>query len=79
MPARASVTLGTRKTSCDVRLIASVCTEALSESRNLTVEGDAAAPEVLELRAAATYQSGNVEMAQRLFQEVRVPAIPALG
>ena len=38
--------------------------EAVAEARGLSHEGDASAPEVLELRGRALYLSGNMPMAQ---------------
>lgn len=35
----------------------------------MTVDGDPAAPEVLSLRGRALYQSGNMVMAQRMYEE----------
>ena len=45
--------------------------EALSQSRNLTVEGSSSHPEVLAVRAAALYAAGNMPLAERVYQEVR--------
>ena len=45
--------------------------EALSESRSLSVEGDPTASDVLAMRAGALYQAGNMQMAERVYQEVR--------
>ena len=44
--------------------------EALSESRSLTVEGNASHPDVLTVRAGALYSAGNMQLAERVFQEV---------
>ena len=44
--------------------------EALAETRSLAVEGDAASVEVLAVRAEALYASGNMERAQRVYEEV---------
>ncbi|BDA47764.1 DnaJ homolog subfamily C member 7 [Coccomyxa sp. Obi] len=43
--------------------------EALGESRSLTVEGDPAAVEVLLVRAKALYGSGNMDRALKMFEE----------
>ncbi|GAB4814815.1 hypothetical protein N2152v2_001861 [Parachlorella kessleri] len=42
--------------------------EAVAEARGLSHEGDASAPEVLELRGRALYLSGNMPMAQQCYQ-----------
>ncbi len=44
--------------------------EAVAEARALTRDGDASAPEVLELRARAIYLCGNVDVAQQLLTQV---------
>ncbi len=44
--------------------------EAVAEARELRREGDASAPEVLSLRAAALYGSGNLDLAMRCYVEV---------
>eukprot|EP00873_Tetraselmis_striata_P046529 jgi/Tetstr1/466793/TSEL_011263.t1 len=43
--------------------------QAVNASRNLTYHGDNFAPEVLQLRARALYLSGNMQMAQKVFEE----------
>lgn len=45
--------------------------EALSESRSLTLEGNASNPEVLAVRAGTLYSAGNMQLAERVYQEVR--------
>ena len=44
--------------------------EALSESRSLTVEGNASHPDVLAVRAGTLYCAGNMQLAERVYQEV---------
>jgi hypothetical protein len=51
--------------------------EALAETRALAVEGDSAQAEVLAVRAQALYASGNMERAQRVYEEVP-PSWPGL-
>jgi hypothetical protein len=43
--------------------------EAVAEARNMTLGGDAHAPEVLALRSHALYLCGNMPMAQQLYQQ----------
>ncbi|PRW61266.1 DNAJ heat shock N-terminal domain-containing [Chlorella sorokiniana] len=43
--------------------------EAVAEARNMTLGGDAQAPEVLALRSQALYLCGNMQMAQQLYQQ----------
>lgn len=50
--------------------------EALADSRTLTVEGSASHPEVLAVRAAALYAAGNMQLAERVYQEVRTHSLP---
>jgi len=45
----------------------------VAEARVLTREGDASAPEVLALRGAALYGSGNMGLATRCYEEARPP------
>jgi len=45
----------------------------VAEARALTREGDASAPEVLALRGAALYGSGNMGLATRCYEEARPP------
>jgi hypothetical protein len=47
--------------------------EALQESRQLTVEGTASHPDVLSIRAGTLYSAGNMQLAERVFQEVPPP------
>ncbi|KAK9814535.1 hypothetical protein WJX72_007492 [[Myrmecia] bisecta] len=53
---------------CEALLAAQKHAEALSESRGLTIEGDAQAPEVLTFQASALYLSGNMTMAQKMYE-----------
>ena len=53
--------------------------EALAETRALTVEGDASAVEVLQMRAEALCASGNMERALKLYEEVRLPLLARLA
>lgn len=45
--------------------------EALSESRSLTVEGNPSHPDVLATRAGTLYSAGNMQLAERVYQEVK--------
>ena len=53
--------------------------EAVAEARALTREGDASAPEVLALRGAALYGSGNMGLATRCYEQARPPRPGPLG
>lgn len=45
--------------------------EALAESRQLTVEGVQSHPDALSVRAGTLYCAGNMQLAERVYQEVR--------
>ena len=47
--------------------------EALAGSRKLSIEGDPAHPTVLSIRAGTLYSAGNMQLAERVYQEVRPP------
>lgn len=44
--------------------------EALAEGRSLSIEGNASHPDVLAIRAGALYSAGNMQLAERVYQEV---------
>ena len=50
--------------------------EALAGSRKLSIEGDPAHPEVLSIRAGTLYSAGNMQLAERVYQEVRPRLLP---
>lgn len=52
--------------------------EALSESRSLTVDGNPSHPDVLAVRAGTLYSAGNMQLAERVFQEVSL-SLPQLS
>lgn len=61
--------------TCCVRGVQARFAEAVAEARELRREGDASAPEVLSLRAAALYGSGNLDLATRCYAEARAGAV----